>query len=150
MGLQGTQPGPSRQHPIRPLSAGRKGSSTICCCIIKSQVYKSKPICCQTNRQIVLLLKGVEAGEASVSSPPCLLDEEEYEAGPIFRDNKIQALCLAPLPRWSSWKQGPGRPEAAWFLSAPLDSSPGFCQHSLWSLPLFFLDSEKVLRFPLK
>lgn len=70
--------------------------------------------------------------------PPCLLDEEEYEAGPIFRDNEIQALCLAPLPRWSSWKQGPGRPEAAWYLTAPLDSSPGF------------LDSEKVLSLPLK
>lgn len=34
-------------------------------------------------------------------------------------------------------------------LSAPLDNGPGFCQHSLWSLPPFFLDSEeKVLSFP--
>lgn len=55
-------------------------------------------------------IKGAEVGEASFSSPPCLLDEEEYEAGPIFRDNELQALCLAPLPRWSGWKRGPGRP----------------------------------------
>lgn len=43
-------------------------------------------------------IKGVEVGEASFFLPPCLLDEEEYEAGPVFRDNELQALCLASLP----------------------------------------------------
>lgn len=43
-------------------------------------------------------IKGVEVGEASFFLPSCLLDEEEYEAGPVFRDNELQALCLASLP----------------------------------------------------
>lgn len=58
-------------------------------------------------------IKGVEVGEASFFLPPCLLDEEEYEAGPVFRDNELQALCLASLPPLVRLEARPGRPAAA-------------------------------------
>lgn len=53
----GTPPCPAASIPLRPGVLGGEGSSTICCFIIKRGVYKSKPICCQTNCHIAELLR---------------------------------------------------------------------------------------------
>lgn len=135
-GMWGTQPCLSRQHPIRPLSAGRKGSSTICCFIIKSQVYKSKPICYQTNRQIVVLLREWRLARRLFPPPLVSLMKKNMKQAPSLGIMSYKPCAQAPLPHWSSRKLGPGQPEAAWYLPAPLDSSPGFSQQSRICDPL--------------
>lgn len=64
----GTPPCPAASIPLRPGVLGGEGSSTICCFIIKRGVYKSKPICCQTNCHIAELLR--ERRLARLFSPP--------------------------------------------------------------------------------
>lgn len=66
----GTPPCPAASIPLRPGVLGGEGSSTICCFIIKRGVYKSKPICCQTNCHIAELLRERRLARLFFPFPP--------------------------------------------------------------------------------
>lgn len=108
-------PSPAASIPLRPGALGGK-TSTICCFIIKRGVYKSKPICCQTNRQIAALLRQQRLARRCFPPPPRLLDAIDSKAGLVLKNNESQAPRTAVL--------APGRSDRADHLPPPTQRQP--------------------------
>lgn len=124
----GTRPCPAASIPLRPGVLGGKISSTICCFIIKRGVYKSKPICCQTNCQIAELLREGAWRGFSPPHPLRLPDHTEYRAPFIWKNNESEPPpdrhSHACSPRF---KAGPGLPQTWPFIPVqpPHKAAPG-------------------------